>query len=97
MEIKKTAIAGTLESSDIQITLSKNNEDGIKIILDSPVRHLFKDEMENVIIETLNSHSINNVIVKAVDKGALNCTIIARMQSAIYRATDERKMNWEVI
>ena len=36
MEIKSTAIAGTLESSDIQITISKN-DNGIEIDLDSDV------------------------------------------------------------
>ena len=40
MEIKKTAIAGTLESSDIQVTVSKGN-DGIKIDLTSDVKERF--------------------------------------------------------
>ena len=34
MEIKTTAVAGTLESSDIQIMISKGS-DGIKIDLES--------------------------------------------------------------
>lgn len=97
MEITKTAVAGTLESSDIQVTISSNSNMGIEIYLDSPVIHLFKDEMENVIREVLQKHSIKNVLVKAVDKGALNCTIAARVQSAIYRATDGNGLNWEAI
>ncbi len=38
MEIKQTAIAGTLESSDIQIMLSKG-QSGIQIDLESDVKN----------------------------------------------------------
>ncbi len=49
MEIKKSAIAGTLESSDIQITLTQGNSDENVIDLESPVKHLFEDEILKVI------------------------------------------------
>lgn len=97
MRITKTAVAGTLESSDIQVTIQSNANDCIEIHLDSPVKHLFKDEIENVILDSLRSHSVKSAVVKAIDKGALNCTIAARVQSAIYRACEENELNWEAI
>ena len=48
MDIKKTALAGTLESSDIQITLSKG-DNGINIDLDSSVEELYGDQIRKVI------------------------------------------------
>jgi len=51
MEIKKTATAGTLESSDIQIIIDKGS-DGIKIQLDSDVKKEFGEQIESVIRQT---------------------------------------------
>lgn len=95
MSIKRHAIAGTLESSDIQISIAMGNTDENEIILDSPVKHLFGEEIEKVIRSLLAKHKLTGVVVKAVDKGALNCTIVARMQAAIYRAT-ENDIDWEL-
>lgn len=96
MEIKKTAISGTLESSDVQITISVNDSNENVIDLISPVKHLFEDEILKVINNELDKHNLKGVIVRAIDKGALDCTIAARMQTAIYRAT-ESELNWEAL
>jgi len=95
MIIKQNAMAGTLESSDIQISLAQNDHEENQIILESPVKHLFGEEIEKVIRSILAKHSITGVRVKAIDKGALNCTIVARMQAVIYRATEE-DIKWEL-
>ncbi|GAF38966.1 citrate lyase acyl carrier protein [Agrilactobacillus composti DSM 18527 = JCM 14202] len=97
MEIKQTALAGTLESSDIQIMLSKG-ADGIKINLDSDVKKQFGTQITAVITEVLQKFEIENANVKAVDKGALDCVIKARTIAAAQRAlgtTD--KPAWEVL
>lgn len=97
MEIKQTALAGTLESSDIQITLSQGN-DGIQIDLDSSVEALYGPQIKKVITDTLAAYDIDNAKVKAVDKGALDCVIKARTMAAAQRAlgtVDEP--NWEVL
>ncbi|KRL96030.1 citrate lyase acyl carrier protein [Limosilactobacillus equigenerosi] len=96
MEIKQTAIAGTLESSDVQITLSQGT--GIQIDLDSSVASLYGDDIKKVVTDTLASYDVTDVNVKVVDKGALDCVIKARMMAAIQRAlgtVDEP--NWEVL
>ncbi len=86
MKIEKAAVAGTLESSDIQITLSQSNN-GIQINLQSDVQKEFGDQIKSVIISTLKNMKIKNVDVKAVDKGALDCVIKARTITAAQRAT----------
>lgn len=97
MEIKETAVAGTLESSDIQIMLSKGT-DGIAIDLESDVAKQFGNQIKKVITETLTAMGIQNAKVKAVDKGALDCVIKSRTIAAAQRAakaTDEPA--WEVL
>ncbi|QMU08659.1 citrate lyase acyl carrier protein [Levilactobacillus suantsaii] len=96
MEIKQTALAGTLESSDIQIMLSKGT-DGIQITLDSAVEKQFGDQIRAVITQTLQALKITAANVKAVDKGALDCVVKARTIAAAQRAlgtTDQPA--WEV-
>ena len=95
MSTIKNAVAGTLESSDIQISITNNTSDHNQIILESQVSHLYGDEIERVIRSILAKYQLQGVLVKAIDKGALNCTIVARMETAIYRATGNQ-INWEL-
>lgn len=97
MEITTTAMAGTLESSDIQITISAGTN-GITIDLDSSVAKLYGNQIKKVITDTLTAVGIQNANVKAVDKGALDCVIKARALAAAQRAlgtTDQPA--WEVL
>lgn len=86
MELKE-AFAGTLESGDIFIQIAPNNNAGVEIDLDSTVKYQFGNQIKKVITETLNGFGIDNAIVKATDKGALDCTIRARVTVAAVRAT----------
>lgn len=96
MEIKTTAMAGTLESSDIQITIS-TGQDGIQIDLDSSVASLYGDQIKKVITDTLTATGIENANVKAVDKGALDCVVKARALAAAQRALETTDQPaWEV-
>ncbi|GAA3314224.1 hypothetical protein GCM10020331_006270 [Ectobacillus funiculus] len=40
--------------------------------------------------------NIQSAIVRANDKGALDCVVKARVQAAILRAIDETHFKWEV-
>ncbi|CDN25170.1 K01646 citrate lyase subunit gamma [Limosilactobacillus fermentum] len=96
MEIKTTAMAGTLESSDIQITIS-TGQNGIQIDLDSSVASLYGDQIKKVITDTLTATGIENANVKAVDKGALDCVVKARALAAAQRALETTDQPaWEV-
>ena len=98
MKIIKNATAGTLESNDIRIMLVENENAGIKIELESNVEKQFGKQIRKVIKETLEKLEIDNVRVVAIDKGALDCTIKARVACAAYRACEvEEDYNWEVI
>ncbi len=97
MEIKSTAVAGTLESSDIQIMISKGSSD-IQIDLESDVKKEFGKQINQVISSTLQKMGITAAKVKAVDKGALDCVIKARTIAAAQRATKTTdKPAWEVL
>ncbi|KRM77738.1 citrate lyase acyl carrier protein [Secundilactobacillus collinoides] len=97
MEIKETAVAGTLESSDIQIMVSEGTN-GIAIDLQSDVEKQFGDQIRSVITETLNKLGVTDAKVKAVDKGALDCVVKARTIAAAQRATDTTDQPaWEVL
>lgn len=85
MEILKPAKAGTMESNDIYIMVMPNEEGGIELELDSIVMKQFGEEIERVIRETLKELNVKDVKIKAQDKGALNYTIKARVETAIKR------------
>ena len=98
MKIIKNAISGTLESSDIQIMLVSNENAGIEIELKSNVEKQFGKQIRKVIKETLDKLEIDNVTLIASDKGALDCTIKARVECAVYRACGiKEEYDWEVI
>lgn len=94
MEIKKPAVAGTLESSDCQVTVEPGNG-SIEFSLDSSVIHQFGNQIRKVTLETLENLGIKNVKISIVDKGALDCTIRARIEGAVYRSVEQyRDLPW---
>ena len=86
MEVKE-AFAGTLESGDIFIQIAPTDQKGVQIDLDSTVKYQFGNQIKKVITETLQGLGIENATVKATDKGALDCTVRARVTAAAVRAT----------
>ncbi|MBQ7984230.1 MAG: citrate lyase acyl carrier protein [Bacteroidales bacterium] len=86
MEVKE-AFAGTLESGDIFIQIAPTDQKGVQIDLDSTVKYQFGNQIKKVITETLQGLGIENAAVKATDKGALDCTVRARVTAAAVRAT----------
>lgn len=93
MELKKPAMAGTTESSDMMITLSPNPGGGIHLELDSDVKAIFGRAIERTIREVLEEFEVTDALVRAVDKGALDFTIRARTQCAVCRAAGV-KYDW---
>lgn len=87
MEIKKAAIAGTLESSDAQVTVEPGTQ-GIELSIESSVIHQFGRQIKAAVMETLERMEIKDAKVTVVDKGALDCTLKARVECAVYRSND---------
>ncbi|MDS0526493.1 citrate lyase acyl carrier protein [Clostridium sp. SHJSY1] len=94
MEIKKTVMAGTLESSDVTVVIEPNKEKEVAIKLKSSVEKQFGDQIRKVILETLKELNVESAIVRVEDKGALDCVIKARVQTAVLRAAEETRFNW---
>lgn len=88
MEIKHGAVAGTLESSDIMVTVLPSS-DGIQIDLTSSVEQYYGDSIRETITKTLEELGVSSARVEAVDHGALDCTIQARLTTAVRRAAKE--------
>jgi len=86
MELKN-ASAGTFESGDILIRIEPSVQKGLEIELDSSVADQFGVQIKKVIAETLEGLGISDAKVKAIDKGALDCTIRARVTAAAVRAS----------
>ena len=93
MELKTTSIAGTMESSDIMITIEPG-VGALEIELTSTVEKQFGREIRRVIRDTLLAMNISNAKVTAVDKGALDCAIRARVRAAAYRAALDTGYEW---
>ena len=86
MQLKHNAIAGTLESSDVQVMIEPADE--LTIILNSSVKKQYGDQILETVNEVLNSLEVDKASIVIQDQGALDCTIRARVQTAILRATD---------
>ncbi len=96
MKIQQTGLAGTLESSDITICIEANEGKGVRIELKSTVENQFGKQIRYIIEETLREQEVTDVLVRAIDKGALDCTIRARVLTALNRAADCSRCPWEV-
>ncbi len=93
MEIVERAMAGTLESGDIMIAIEKGNA-GIELDLTSTVEKQFGEQIRSVILETIKSAGVKNAKIIANDRGALDCTIKARVMTAYYRAVKSTDYKW---
>ncbi|MDY4697048.1 citrate lyase acyl carrier protein [Selenomonas montiformis] len=85
MEIRKTALAGTLESSDAQVTVSPGDS-GIELTLESSVMNQYGRQIRATVLDVLARLGVRDCRIKVVDKGALDCTLKARVECAVFRS-----------
>ena len=88
MKLIKPAIAGTLESSDCQVTVEPGMGT-IEFNLESGVIHQYGNQIRKIVMETLDNLGVDNVTISVVDKGALDCTIKARVEGAVFRSAGQ--------
>ena len=88
MEISKCASAGTLESSDVYVEVEPSAS-GLSIELESVVIEQFGEKIKEVVKDVFKEQGINSATVRVQDKGALECVIRARVESAILRGRGE--------
>lgn len=92
MEILKPAIAGTLESSDAQVTVEPSNN-GIQLSIESSVLNQYGLQIKKTVLETLSQLGVQNGKILVIDKGALDCTLKARIECAVFRSSDASSKN----
>jgi len=91
-KVTKIAQAGSIESNDAIITIVPGEAgSGVSTDIESSVLIQYGDAIKQVIAKTLAEQSISDVCVKVIDRGALDCTIRARVLAALLRTGVELK------
>lgn len=88
MRIIRAASAGTLESSDAYVEIEPT-QDGICVQLESVVMEQFGDAIEQTVRDVLKERSVEHANVRIKDRGALDCVIRARVETAILRGGEK--------
>ena len=92
MKIIKKAQSGSFESSDIIVLIepvAKNK--GRNIEIDSTVMLEYGESIEKLILQKLDDYAISDIHLIVKDKGALEPTINARLETAILRSSNLQK------
>ena len=87
MEILKSAVAGTLESSDAMVSVEPG--EGIELSLSSSVMNQYGRQIKATVLDTLDRLGVKDAKVTVIDKGALDCTLKARVECAVFRSCDK--------
>lgn len=82
----KTGIAGTLESNDCQVTVEPTNDNTLVIQIESVVKARFGKQIEMAVMDTCKQLELVGAAVFIDDKGALDFTIKARVETAVKRS-----------
>ena len=94
MNIVREALAGTQESSDLMVKIAPAHGE-LEIVIHSEVIKQFGEQIRQVVNDTLRAMNVHQGLIIIEDKGALDCVIRARLQSAVLRASDSDNIDWE--
>ena len=86
MDITKAASAGTIESSDVYVEVEPAQ--GLDIQIDSVVYAQFGDAIRETVAQVLHELDVENAAVRLTDRGALECAIRARVETAVLRGRE---------
>lgn len=96
MQLIHSAVAGTMESSDAMITIEP--ADTLTIDITSSVINQYGRQIKETVLNTLKRLDVENASVTVVDRGALDCTLRARVECAVFRAGDvAQDYPWEEV
>ena len=84
MKISKKGQAGTVQSSDLMVTVEP--AEGLTIEIESTVKKQFEHLIRAKLEETLVKHGVKTGKVSISDRGALDYAIEARLEAALQRA-----------
>jgi len=88
VNVIKRASSGTMESSDVYVEIEPA-QSGLEIRLESVVKKQFGEEIERTVREVLSEEGVESASVRVVDRGALECVIRARVETAVRRGRGE--------
>ena len=74
MEIKKPAMAGTLESSDCQVTVEPGNG-SVEFSLESAVINQYGNQIRKVVLQTLENLDVKDVKISVVSRPLMRTTL----------------------
>lgn len=80
-----SVIVGSLESSDAMITITPSEQEKVEIEVDSIVKKQFGERIEKVSASMVSASKLARAKVKVQDRGALECTLRARLETALER------------
>lgn len=84
MDVLKRASAGTMESSDAYVEIEPS--DKLIVTVESVVAKQFGEKIDAAVRDVLNDCNVKSAVVRIVDRGALECVIRARVETAIKRS-----------
>ena len=95
MQIEKLAMAGTLESSDAQVTVEPGAGE-VELHIESSVMNQYGRAIQRTVRETMERLGVTSARVQIVDQGALDCTIRARVECAVFRSAgmSDKNVPW---
>jgi len=77
------------------ITVAKTETKGVTVHLTSSVEKQFGKQIRQVIADCAKRLGIEDADITAIDQGALDCVIKARVETALYRAAESTDYQWE--
>jgi len=87
MEIHRRASAGTLESSDAYVEIEPG-QGTVDVEIQSVVAGQFGAQIERAVRDVLADCSVDSARVRVMDRGALDCVIRARVETAVLRGKE---------
>ncbi len=84
MDILTKATAGTVESSDAYVEVAPATN-GLTVDVESVVEAQFGESIRQSVLEVLREQNVDNAAIRVVDRGALDCVIRARVETAVLR------------
>jgi citrate lyase subunit gamma (acyl carrier protein) len=86
MKIGKRAQAGTLQSSDLMVLVEPASI--LVIEIESTVKQQFEHLIRQKILEVLGANDVTAGRVRVTDRGALDYSIQARIETALARSAE---------
>lgn len=88
--IRQEAAAGTAESSDALVHIAPGTGT-VELEIESVVLSQFGEAIRTAALETLTELGVDNAKVHIMDRGALDCVLRARVETAARRAMEVKE------